>query len=1117
VEFTGERFVPTNELVTDEIGIEHLHRYHTIAEFVKNKEVLDIACGEGYGSAILAKNALTVCGVDIDAASVAYASQTYSTIATNLKFLTGSVAHIPLPDNSIDVIVSFETIEHVDENTQHAFLVEVKRVLRPGGSFIISTPDRINYSERYNYKNAFHLKEFSQPEFQQFLSGYFVHIETFFQGFDIVSTITPSQSRYFETIKVCDWETTPSNPSKKYLIALCSDAEFGEKDQISSVVFNTAKDFLEITDRILEKEAHILELGAWGKSLDKEIEVKNNLLLNQREESLTQKAQLLDQREELFAKDKQLQALMAEINRKDQELEERNAFLLRQEEAFGVLRAENILQQERIRALEVKVQTTTEESTLLKQEVQDSKDIIQGQKQQLHSLYNQIDALNGRLNEIYISEGWKLLSIYYGIKGRVLREDTKRYRIAKKIVNQLRGKKEELMGAVALPSSSKPNQGQAIISKDIISYEAFTLPKYANPLVSIIIPAYNAWEMNYTCIKAIKENSLGVSYEVILGDDCSTDETKDIGSYIENIVAVRNEKNLGFLQNCNHAATFSKGKYLVFLNNDTEVRAGWLTALTELLEKDSSIGMVGSKLIYPDGRLQEAGGIIWNDASGWNYGHKQDPEAPEFNYVKEVDYISGASIMIRKDLWSEIGGFDTLYSPAYFEDTDIAFEIRKRGYKVVYQPQSEVIHYEGYSHGTEVNGQIESNSIKLYQQINKDKFFKKWGTTLQEEHFPNAENVFWARDKSQSKKTILVIDHYVPHFDKDAGSKNTFQYLELFISLGFNVKFIGDNFFKHEPYTTALQQRGIEVLYGNYYQKHWPAWVKENADKIDYVYLNRPHISIKYIDFIKQNTKAKILYFGHDLHFFRELKQYEVEKRKELLVSAEKWKQTELYLFGQSDVILTPSEEEKRIIQGMAPGKKVESIRLFFYKELNEPILSFSDRENILFVGGFNHKPNVDGILWFVQEVWPKVKLELPSVKFIIVGSNAPKEIEELARPDILVKGFVSDEELERLYHTTKMIVIPLRYGAGVKGKVVEAMYHGVPMVTTPDGIEGLPGDISFLSPANNAKDFAHQVVDFYDNENLLVQQSKQAVAYMNTNFHLEVAQGIFQEIVEDL
>ena len=311
-----------------------------------------------------------------------------------------------------------------------------------------------------------------------------------------------------------------------------------------------------------------------------------------------------------------------------------------------------------------------------------------------------------------------------------------------------------------------------------IQYEKLEFNFTENPLVSIVIPVYNQFDFTHKCLKSILDNTSDVDYEIIIADDVSSDETINISKYVNNIKVVRNEKNLGFLLNCNNAAKCARGKYVLFLNNDTQVQPDWLSSLVDLIESDETIGMVGSKLVYPDGRLQEAGGIIWNDASGWNYGRLDDPMKPEYNYVKEVDYISGASIMIRKSLWLEIGGFDERYVPAYYEDSDLAFEVRKHGYKVVYQPKSVVVHFEGISNGTDVG-----SGIKQYQVINHEKFVNKWKDVLEKEHFPNAENVFLARDRSKGKKCILIIDHYVPHYDQDAGSRTVFAYIKLFAGL----------------------------------------------------------------------------------------------------------------------------------------------------------------------------------------------------------------------------------------------------------------------------------------------------------------------------------------------
>lgn len=202
----------------------------------------------------------------------------------------------------------------------------------------------------------------------------------------------------------------------------------------------------------------------------------------------------------------------------------------------------------------------------------------------------------------------------------------------------------------------------------------------------------------------------------LIGNDCSTDLTTQIEQIIPGVRCITNEKNLRFVLNCKNAAKCANGTYLLFLNNDTQVQPNWLKPLVDLIESADDIGMVGAKLVYPDGTLQEAGGILWRDGSAWNYGHGQNPALPEFNYVKEVDYISGAAIMLSRALWEEIGGFDERFVPAYCDDSDLAFTIRKMGYRVMYQPKSVVVHFEGVSNGTDI-----ATGQKQYQVINSKK------------------------------------------------------------------------------------------------------------------------------------------------------------------------------------------------------------------------------------------------------------------------------------------------------------------------------------------------------------------------------------------------------------
>ncbi|MBE6960041.1 MAG: glycosyltransferase [Ruminococcaceae bacterium] len=626
-------------------------------------------------------------------------------------------------------------------------------------------------------------------------------------------------------------------------------------------------------------------------------------------------------------------------------------------------------------------------------------------------------------------------------------------------------------------------------------YPVVQVPQWDDPKVSIVIPVYNQFEYTYHCVCSIIRNSGDISYEIIIANDCSTDLTTKIEEILPGVTCVTNAENLRFLRNCNHAAQYAKGQYILFLNNDTQVQPDWLEPLVTLIESADDIGMVGSKLIYPDGLLQEAGGILWKDGSAWNFGNRQNPALPQFNYVKQVDYISGAAIMLSRVLWEQIGGFDDAFAPAYCEDSDLAFTVRKLGYRVMYQPKSVVVHFEGVSNGTDT-----SSGQKQYQVINAKKFREKWAQELQK-HPENGENVFQARDYSYDKKTLLMIDHYVPHFDRDAGSRTVYQYLRLFVEAGFNVKFIGDNFYQHEPYTTALQQLGIEVLYGAQYAESWKSWIRENSEHIDYVFLNRPHIAPKYLDFLRQNTKAKIVYYGHDLAFLREMREYEITGDLSLKDSAADWKNKELSLMAKADMAYYPSYVEVDEIHKIDPGISVKAIPAYIFDNVSWGGYDFDTRKDIMFIGGFSHRPNVDAVKWIAEEILPELLRYLPDVKIHILGSNAPKEILALANDHLIMEGFVTDEQLEWFYRNCRISLVPLRYGAGIKGKVVEAMRYGTPVVTTTIGAEGIPDAEKAILIEDDAKTMAKKMAELYCNASRLEEMSRNCIGYIQDNY----------------
>ena len=302
------------------------------------------------------------------------------------------------------------------------------------------------------------------------------------------------------------------------------------------------------------------------------------------------------------------------------------------------------------------------------------------------------------------------------------------------------------------------------------------------PLVSILIPTYGQVDYTLRCLASIAAAPLRASIEVIVAEDASGDPAIARLREVQGITLRENPANLGFLRSCNAAAAVARGRFLLFLNNDTEVLPGAIDALADLALARPEAGLVGARLVYPDGRLQEAGGIVWQDASAWNYGRFQDPRRPEFNYVREVDYCSGAAILVRRDVFEQLGGFDEAFVPAYYEDTDLAFRIRAVGLKTLYQPAAVVVHHEGISHGTDTE-----SGIKAHQVANAAVMAERWRSVLLAGHYPNGEQVMRARDRAHDRPVVLVIDDKVLEPDRDAGSRSTFEHVRALLREGWVV------------------------------------------------------------------------------------------------------------------------------------------------------------------------------------------------------------------------------------------------------------------------------------------------------------------------------------------
>ncbi|CAG4927985.1 unnamed protein product [Acidocella sp. C78] len=598
------------------------------------------------------------------------------------------------------------------------------------------------------------------------------------------------------------------------------------------------------------------------------------------------------------------------------------------------------------------------------------------------------------------------------------------------------------------------------------------------PEVSVIIPAHDHFDHTYRCLESIRDHFPRRSCEIVIVDDCSTDETLLCTLVFAGPVrVVRTPQQLGFVGACNAGAREARGRYLLFLNNDTLVREGWLDALVDTFELVPGVGIAGSRLLAEDGTLQEAGGIIWRLGDGWNWGRGEDPAEPRFLHLRDADWVSGAALMVERALFETLGGFDSHYAPAYYEDVDLAFRVRQLGRRVVVQPASEVVHLEGVSNGVDVAG----GGLKRYQLVNQRKFQARWRDVLAGHRF-NGESPDLEAER-QVRRRAYFIDDTVPTPDLDAGSNAAVAHMRALQALGYKVTFMpADNMEDHQPYTASLRKIGIECLHAPYARSVEQVF-RDALVAPDLVYIHRYSNAAKYAMLTRRYfPKCRIVYSVADLHFLRLERQAAVAPGDPHTVGLVAQKAGELAVMRVVDAVIVHSSAEARLLGELVPEIATHVVP-WAVRPRPTPA-PFAQRAGIVFVGGFQHPPNVDAVRHYADDILPALRARLPAATSSIVGSRMPEAIARLHERGLAMVGYVPD--LADVLHRARCTVAPLRFGAGIKGKVLESFAHGLPCVMSPVAAEGLdlPAPLDWLV-AGTAADFAAKIVRVHEDEAL--------------------------------
>jgi len=629
----------------------------------------------------------------------------------------------------------------------------------------------------------------------------------------------------------------------------------------------------------------------------------------------------------------------------------------------------------------------------------------------------------------------------------------------------------------------------------------------AAPHVSIVIPVYNHLEQTIRCLHSLAAVGAFCTFEIIVVDDGSSDESAEWLRACANVRLHCMPDNTGFVGACNAGAALALGKYLVFLNNDTQVKAGWLDALIGTFQTEPTCGLVGAKLIYPDGSLQEAGGIVFADGSACNYGRGGDPADPRYDFLREVDYCSGACIALPTSLFRSLGCFDALYAPAYYEDTDLAFRVREAGFQVVYQPRAEVVHFEGKTSGTDVY-----SGIKRFQNINREKFVVKHRRVLSGQ--PRSEDFAISPERCaihRCGRSVLVVDAEYPRADRDSGSLRMFNMLMLLRELGCHVQFWASAATDRDDYARALEQHGIQLIVAPSRTRALRWWYA-HGKSLNVVFLSRLPVALGSIRLASRYAAQATLVFDTvDLHFLRVARGAAMRGDSAEAAWAEELRKSELDLMRTADLTLVVSEYERALLRELTPTVAVQV--LSNVHPVHGRQSPFAERKGLLFLGNFEHEPNVDAAHWLVEEIMPRLRARLPGVILHIVGYAGTEALAGCAGLDVLVHGFVSD--LEPVLRGVKLAVAPLRYGAGVKGKINMAMSHGVPVVTTPVGAEGMALiNRQDAMIADGCDAFVDAIVELYDSEKLWLTLSDHGLENVRQHFSADSARLALRRIL---
>jgi GT2 family glycosyltransferase/SAM-dependent methyltransferase len=1077
LEWTGERLTTA---VGGQVEIEHLHRYFLARHMCRGMDVLDVASGEGYGSAFLAQTARSVVGIELSVQSATHAKASYH--APNLHFVVADARNIPLPNACLDIVVSFETIEHFFEHD--CFMREVRRVLRPRGRLVISTPERDVYSPFDTAPNPYHLRELSRVEFVRLLSGTFKHVVLKGQRPLLGSALVAEQPMEptrgvltFERRGPTHFESSEGVPRPIYLLANASDSPI---THFPDSLYLESNGIDELLGQRLEIELHgrdaaLAEAGTYARKLEADLE--------------TTRAALEAAHAALAEAGPYARKLEAELEATRAALETARAEQRQHSIRAGALEVE-------MRARDAALAEATPYARKLEAELRASNEALgeagpyarklevesQARNATLEKVLMEHHQLGLRLEATLRSTSWRITTplratrhivrraitflpkIQHSSHSVELRPQFSEERPAPKnmlvescslethdqvVTSPARTKLPTQAKTGLADSSTKAqlaDQAKRELADFLSSSSRLAFFDGEAPEVSVLVVLWNQAHLTLRCLQALqREIRTGAPLlELVLVDNASSEETIELLSRLDGVRIIQNAENVGFVRACNQAAAIARGVNLLFLNNDACVRPGALKAAYSTLNGAPDIGAVGGRLILPSGLLQEAGSIIWSDGSTLGYGRGLAANAGEAMFRREVDYCSAAFLMTPRVVWETLGGFDECYSPAYYEETDYCMRIWKVGLRVVYEPAAAIDHYE---FGSSANiGEPITTSL-----INRKRFRTRHAESLRRSHLPAApDNVLAARaHRVAGRRQLLVLDNEVPLRALGSGYPRMSEMLLQLSAAGWLISF----FPLQNPNVDWAAARAevpweIEIL-SDRKSEALKDFLEERQGYYDVILVSRPDNMALFRRALRERPHltygTRLIYDAEALFASRTIAEAALEGRPLPSREVDRIVDAEIELAVGADAVISVTEAEAQVFRDRLRAP-VHILGHAIEPRFNAP--GFEGRNGFIFVGRLleQHAPNWRGLRWFIREAWPLIRGKLPQAELTVAG-YLHADCSALEGEGVRLVGPVAD--LNPLYAATRVFLAPVQFAAGLPIKILEATVAGLPTAAT--------------------------------------------------------------------